>query len=106
VDFGQNWHCLRPPIPWNAATPEIAIDLPIRERMGPGELPLFDRYALKPINDTRVPHLTWVFLVPPEIMSDHNDIFNSRSSSLILGLIQISGAVMSLAYDLDTTFEY
>jgi hypothetical protein len=106
VDFGQNWHCLRPPIPPNTATPEIAIDLPTRERTGPSDQPPFARYTLKPINDVKVPHLTWVFLVPPEIISDHNDIFNSRSSSLILGLIQLSGAVMSLAYDLDTTFEY
>jgi hypothetical protein len=46
-----------------------------------------------------------VFQVPPEIIKDHNDIFNSKARSLVLGLIQISGAVASLAENWQDTFE-
>jgi hypothetical protein len=35
--------------------------------------------------------------VPRTVMHGHNDIFNSRATSLILAIIQISGAVISLA---------
>jgi len=106
VDFGQNWHCLRAPEPAVAATPRFAIDLPVRERDGVDDLLVpHARYRLTPLGDVGVPHLLWVFQVPPEIVESHNDIFNSRSSSLILALIQISGAVMSLAEDWRQSFE-
>jgi hypothetical protein len=105
VDHGQNWHCLRPPIPPNKPTPEFAIDLPVRDRQGLEDRPDHNRYRLAPLDDGAEAQLVWIFQSPPEIIADHNDIFNSRSSSLILGLIQISGAVMSLAADWKQTFE-
>jgi hypothetical protein len=106
VDFGQNWHCLRAPEPVVAATPIFAIDLPLREREGVEDVQVpHARYRLTPLGDMGVPHLLWVFQVPPAIVESHNDIFNSRSSSLILALIQISGAVMSLAQDWSQSFE-
>jgi hypothetical protein len=105
VDFGQNWHCLRAPDPPNTATPAIAIDLPIRERSGRADVPPFARYVLRPLKNAQQAQLTWVFQVSPEIVADHNDIFNSRASSLMLAMIQMSGAIMSLAHDWDDTFE-
>jgi hypothetical protein len=105
VDFGQSWHCLRAPEPPNVATPSIAVDLPARERRGTEDQQFFSRYILRPLDDVHDAHTTWVFQLPPEIVPNHNDIFNSRASSLILALIQASGAVMSLAEDLNQTFE-
>ena len=96
IDFGQNWHCLRAPYPSDARTPTFAIDLPTCERKGICDKPPHTRYELAPHIDKRNPELAWVFQVNPEIMSEHNDIFNSRSASLLLALIQISGAVVSL----------
>jgi hypothetical protein len=105
VDFGQNWHCLRFPEPANASTPHFPLDLPTRDRLGKGDVPPFARYRLVPLGDIQEARITWVFQIPPEVVSDHNDIFNSRASSLTLALIQISGAIMSLAQDWRTTFE-
>jgi hypothetical protein len=105
VDFGQSWHCLRAPEPPNVKTPSIAVDLPARDRRGTEDHPFFSRYILLPLGDVRNAHTTWVFQLPPEIVPNHNDIFNSRASSLILALIQASGAVLSLAEDLNRTFE-
>lgn len=105
VDFGQNWHCMRPPLDLPTPTPSFPIDLPTRRRDGiPDTLVPHDRYLLTPRQPT-VPHLGWVFQVPAQVIPDHNGIFNSIAASLMLGLIQISGAVMSLATDLDDTFE-
>jgi len=105
VDFGQNWHCLRAPEPPNVATPRIAVDLPIRDRAATDDVPPFARYVLAPLGNMDKAHLTWVFQVPPQIVVDHNDIFNPRASSLMLALIQTSGAIMSLAADWESTFE-
>ena len=105
LDFGQNWHCLRAPIPAHKPTPIISIDLPTRERNGVADRPDHTRYQLTPLVDIEQAHLAWIFQVPPEIVSNHNDIFNSRSSTLMMALIQISGAVMSLAEDLRQNFE-
>jgi len=104
-DFGQNWHCLRLPEPPNVPTPNFALDLPTRERASKSDIPPFARYRLLPMQDIHKPQLTWVFQVPPDVMSDHNDIFNSRAFSLTVALIQVSGAIMSLAQDWRTTFE-
>lgn len=105
-DFGQNWHCLRRPEPPAAATPVIPIDLPARERNGLEDRAVpHDRYTIAPRGDMGSAHLMWVFRVPPSLIKDHNDIFNSRARSLILGLIQISGAVASLAEDWEDSFE-
>jgi hypothetical protein len=107
MDMGQNWHCLRAPSPRVAATPYIPIDLPTRERRGVAdrEVP-HARYILEPIGGTTTrPHLTWVFQVPSTIIKDHNDIFNSRALSLTLALIQVSGAVASVAEDWGSSFE-
>jgi hypothetical protein len=43
--------------------------------------------------------------LPSELVKDHNDIFNSRASSLLLALMQISGAVGSLAPNWESSFE-
>jgi hypothetical protein len=106
VDFGQNWHCLRTPEPPAATTPRIAVDLPTRVRTSRDDVPQFARFVLEPVGVPPFPpQLTWVFQVPPTIVKDHNDIFNPTASSLMLALIQISGAIMSLAKDWPDTFE-
>jgi hypothetical protein len=105
VDFGQNWHCLRKPEPLAAASPNIVVDLPVRDRRDVADSPPHARHVLAPRGRQEDAHVLWVFQVPPEVIKDHNDIFNSRASSLILALIQVSGAVMSLAEDWENTFE-
>jgi hypothetical protein len=101
-DFGQEWHCLRFPVPRSRPTPSFAIDLPEILRHAPGG-PIHRRYQLEPQfpSDRR---LAWLFQMPPELVEDHN-IFNPRSSLLFMALMQISGAVMSLAEDVDRNFE-
>jgi hypothetical protein len=47
----------------------------------------------------------WIFNVPGELIGKHNDIFNARSSLLIMALVQAAGAVMSLAIDWKDVFE-
>ena len=88
VDLGQNWHCLRTPVPARRPTPSISVDLPTCERKGVEDRLDYARdharYQLTPLRDEERPHPAWVFQVPPEIVRNHNDIFNSRSSSLIL----------------------
>jgi hypothetical protein len=102
-DFGQEWHCLRFPVPRSGPTPSFAIDLPEILRHAPGG-PIHRRYQLEPQfpSDRR---LAWLFQVPPELVEGHNDIFNPRSSLLFMALMQISGGVMSLAEDVDRNFE-
>jgi len=106
LDLGQNWHCLRKPVPPMAATPSFSVDLPTRERCGreDNDVP-HDRYSLRPLGGLGQEHLMWAFSMPTSIVRDHNDIFNSRARSLILALIQISGAVASLAEDWKASFE-
>ena len=105
IDFGQNWHCMRPPKNLGVPMPAFPIDLPTGPRGGiPVQLVPHDRYLLTPRQPTQ-PHLGWVFQVPHQVIPDHNGIFNSVAASLTLGLIQLSGAVMSLATDLADTFE-
>ena len=101
-DFGQVWHCVRRPHEWTAR-PSIPIDLP-------DESPIrsdtrFNRYVLEALGDRHQPESTWVFQVPPSVIGDHNDVFNSTARELMLSLMQISGAVMSLARDWPDTFE-
>lgn len=105
LDFGQNYHLLRYPEPSFSATPTMVVDLPVRERKGINDWPEHRRYRLKPKGENYQPELFWNFQVSPELISDHNDIFNSRSGSMILALIQMSGAVASLAQDWDDGFE-
>ena len=105
-DFGQNWHCLRRPIPPIGVSPAIPVDLPNRERKGvTDEIVPHSRYTITPRIDTNEPRLAWVFQVGPEVIKNHNDIFNSKARSLILALIQISGAVASLATDWADSYE-
>jgi hypothetical protein len=106
LDLGQNWHCLRTPEPAAAATPVIPIDLPAREREGVADTAVpHHRFRIEPLGDMSEPRLMWVFQVPPMLIKDHNDIFNSRARSLILGLVQVSGAVASVAEDWERSFE-
>jgi hypothetical protein len=89
------------------------VDLPQRELLNqtPSAGAQHTRYQLTPILKKGRPaaagedHPFWVFQVPPEISADHNDIFNFRASLLILALMQISGAVVSLAQKLDDVFD-
>jgi len=98
LDHGQNWHCLRPPEPAHSPSPDFGIDLPERERLGVADIDVpHSRYTLACLDHDRGPHLSWIFPVPRTVMHGHNDIFNSRATSLILAIIQISGAVISLA---------
>ena len=102
-DYEQDWHCLRFPVPRSQPTPSFAIDLPEISRHAPGG-PIHRRFQLEP----RFPserRLAWLFQVPPELVKEHNDIFNPRSILLFMALMQISGAVMSLAEDVDRNFE-
>jgi hypothetical protein len=102
-DYWQDWHCLRLPVPRNQPTPSFAIDLPAISRHAPGG-PIHRRYQLAPRFPTDR-RLAWLFQVPPELVEGHNDVFNPRSSLLFMALMQISGAVMSLAADVDRNFE-
>jgi hypothetical protein len=65
------------------------------------------RYALNPRSESpgfaRSPF--WVFLLPYSLSRGHNDIFNYRSSLLVLALMQISGAAVSLAENWSEVFE-
>jgi len=105
-DFGQNWHCLRIPCPAIGIRPKIPVDLPASERKSVKiqEVP-HARYTITPRGDENERRLMWVFQVPRDVIKDHNDIFNSKARSLILALIQISGAVASLAEDWGESFE-
>ena len=105
VDFGQDWHSLKPPEPPKAATPAFFIDLPKRQRKGQADQPEHERYKLAPLTGCDTSHLAWVFQVPSTISNGHNDIFNFKSRLLIMALVQISGAVMSLAEDFEQNFE-
>jgi hypothetical protein len=105
-DFGQNWHCLRKPSPLIGVTPAISVDLPTEGRQGvQQQMVPHARYTLTPRGNTNERRLMWVFQVPPDVIKDHNDIFNSKARSLLLALIQISGAVASLAEDWGDSFE-
>jgi hypothetical protein len=104
-DFGQNWHCIHVPHPPRAATPAILIDVPARERRDlTDRIVQHDQYALASQRGESTACLQWIFHVPQEVIPDHNTIFTSKARSLILALIQISGAVASLARDWDDTF--
>ena len=111
--FGQPWHCLCRPKPMGADWPTFHVDLPQRARLNEDRSAgaQHTRYHLTPIVKNGRPaapggdHPFWVFQVPREISADHNDIFNFRSSLLILALMQMSGAVVSLAKRLDDVFE-
>jgi hypothetical protein len=72
---------------------------------GLADRPPHDRYRLAPKGGPGAARPAWVSHVTPEVVADHNDIFNTRAASLLLALIQVSGAVMSLAQDFDDTFE-
>ena len=104
-DWGQNFHCLRPPEPPVALTPKMIVDLPLRDREGERDWPEHGRFSLNPIGSFDKSEIFWNFQVPPELISNHNDIFNSRSASMILALIQMSGAVASLAENWQDSFE-
>ena len=82
------------------------MDLPTEERESEKqkEVP-HARYTIRPCVDANERRLMWVFRVPREVIKDHNDIFNSTARSLILALIQISGAVASLAANWGDSFE-
>ena len=120
VSFGQPWHCLRYPNPPKADLPSFSVDLPKTLPLQEQEptLPQHIRYVLKPLGEKnsvlgRVrdrttlddPHPFWIFRLPPSISASHNDIFNFRSTLLIMALMQISGAVMSLAKGWEEVFE-
>jgi hypothetical protein len=105
VDFNQAWHCVRGPFDQPARRPGFAIDLPTRDRVdGERDLP-FARYRLSPLGDPQKAETTWVFQLPAALVADHNDIFNAKARELMIGLMQISGAVMSLAQEWKDTFE-
>jgi pimeloyl-ACP methyl ester carboxylesterase len=104
-DFGQNFHVLRPPDPDHSKTPRMRVDLPVRDRLGHDDRPPHRRYRLDPRGPVDQARRIWNFQLPPELVKDHNDIFNSRASSLLLALMQISGTVGSLAPDWERSFE-
>lgn len=109
--FGQHWHALR--IPWlEDGLLTIDIDLP-----SDGD-PLLDRgtnhqrYRLKQRRLRRRGDASqaeespfWMFRLPRAICDGHNDIFNPRFASLLMALIQLSGATFSLASSPPDAFE-
>ena len=104
-DFGQSWHCIHVPAPPKGVTPTILIDLPTRERKDQDDRDVpHDQYELVPQRGESTTCLQWIFRVPAEVIPDHNEIFIPKARSLMLALIQISGAVASLARDWDDTF--
>ena len=105
LDYGQDWHSLRMPVPAQAAMPAFFIDLPKWKRKDLADQPEHERYKLAPLLGFDTPHLAWVFQVPRIISEGHNDIFNFRARLLVMALIQVSGAVMSLAEDFEQNFE-
>ncbi len=105
LDFGQSWSCLRHPNPPGVPSPAIPIELPERDRSDKGDRPNHTRYQLTPRAGYEQKHLAWIFQLPPRISAKHNDIFNARSGLLMLALMQISGAVMSLAEEWKDNFE-
>lgn len=103
IDFGQVWHCIRQPQPPIGKSPNIFIDLPLGTRQEDGSLEHM-RYELRCLNPDKE-ELAWIFQIPGDLCKDHNDIFNPQMGSLVLALIQISGAVMSLANEWAQSFE-
>ncbi len=103
IDFGQSWHCIGNPDPAVTESPNFTIDLPIGKRQKDEDIKHM-RYELRSENFSKA-ELAWIFQIPRELCKDHNDIFNTQMGSLVLSLIQISGAVMSLANDWEQTFE-
>lgn len=108
--FGQAWHCLRCPEPISHETPTFRVDLPAKPTLDStsgNRAWQHVRYALKPRSESpgRARSPFWVFLLPCSISHGHNDIFNYRSSLLVLALMQISGAAVSLAQTWSEVFE-
>ena len=101
-DFGQDWSCLRLPQPERAPSPTFPIDLP-NDRLPDGSRSSHTRYRLSPNSEQS--KLAWIFQLPAHISAGHNDIFNTRSSLLLLSLMQIAGATMSLASNWQGNFE-
>jgi hypothetical protein len=102
VDFNQSWHCLRRPAIQNGTLTDVALDLPQTTNL---RSPCHVRYRLESMRQNRDMRPHWVFQIPESIVKDHNDIFNAQSRLLIMGLMQVSGSVMSLASDWPDTFE-
>jgi hypothetical protein len=117
--FGQAWHCLRFPEPENSNRPAFRIDLPKGfplDEMNTSKRQHV-RYVLRPLAQpgrSNVPESSgkdeyvcpfWIFQIPPDISASHSDLFNYRSSLLILALMQICGEVMSLANTWEEVFQ-
>jgi hypothetical protein len=117
--FGQAWHCLRFPEPSGSTiSPTFRIDLPKRFPLDETNREILQhvRYVLRPLAQTCRSSVQeasgkeyvcpfWIFQIPPDISASHSDLFNYRSSLLILALMQICGEVMSLANTWDEVFE-
>ena len=103
-------HGLRCPEPISHETPAFRVDLPAPPKLDPAPgnpARQHIRYVLNPRLESsgRARSPFWVFLLPHAISRGHNDIFNYRSSLLILALMQISGAAVSLATRWSEVFE-
>ncbi len=100
-DYDQSWHCLRRPKIEGDLLTTMSVDLP-QESLP--RAPCHVRYTLGRM--AGVEYLPfWVFKVPDGVMSSHGDIFNERSRSFLMALMQMSGATMSLARDYEDTYE-
>jgi len=101
ANFDQSWHCLRDLVIQNDVLTTVALDLP---QIKNAKSPCHVRFRLEQVqqNYSR-PH--WVFQVPESVIKDHNDIFNAQARLLMMGLMQVSGAVMSLAKDWTDSIE-
>ena len=98
--FGQQWHCLRPP-GTDGGKLRIDIDLPPED--GSPEMQGEDHVRFRLTQEKEGPF--WIFQMPREIGDGHNDIFNARTNLLMMALMQVSGALMSLAIDYQQTFD-
>ena len=102
-DFCQDWHCLRPPERAASVTPIIPIDLPTILRTCTTD-PEHARFNLDPLYPEQK-RLVWIFRVQNALIKDHNAIFEPITALLFMAMMQISGAIMSLAEDIDSNFE-
>ncbi len=100
-NFGQPWHCIEGPHAPFGPSPSFVFKLPT---MWPKDGEYKHRaYELK-AKDASKSHPFWIFQVPKGVIKDHGDIFNYQAASLTLALIQISGALASVAQDWEDSF--
>lgn len=101
-DFGQSWHCLRRPEASGGQLRSVTIDLPQIKK--PRD-ECHKRFTIRPVSAEASGRPMWVFQVPRHVSRSHGDIWNNRASLFALAMMQISGAVVSVALNWGDVFE-